>query len=530
MAAPSIVNLVASTASGTSALSTPVSSTQAGDLAVFIASGTQTAVGTATPTCTTGGASFTAAGSAVDGSGTGRVRIWYRIIQSGDLLSGAFGATYTSWTNNGTSRLMLAVFRHANGFDSGLVLGTASHNTNAGSASASIGSVSGMARPSVACVVWGGNGQGSLQFTWDSDSAKDPYFDDGSGTDRDGPNNGTNHYSTGATACQADFKAYSTAETVDLTASAGMNNTTHCALLAVFQTKDPTQYISLGTATDTDAGVAIAAKKSRALGTAAETDTGQTINRASSTIALGTATATDAGTAIVARKTLAVTTAAETDNAQTISHGRLLALVTAEETNSGATLAAYKTSTFAVTLDTPAPGAYATRTLRAWAYTADPADVAEIRLALYQDGVEIITGDWQPITSTPTAYTLNVVGAITDYTLLEAYVSARTFSSATVRVSQIELELSSSLTTAAETVTAFPITIVRSKAIGTAAETSTANSLNLARLITLGTALESDDARPIVRYTLRDLTYTIGPAVRAWTAGPAVLARTASLP
>lgn len=167
-----------------------------------------------------------------------------------------------------------------------------------------------------------------------------------------------------------------------------------------------------------------------------------------------------------------------------------------DETSGSQRIVPDKSTTAKFVLTGLAAGTYSKKTLRAIAYLAPNSQAAQLRLSLYQGSTLLQSSTWFTLDSAPTAYELLVTATITDYSTLRAEVTARTFTSGTVRVSQVEFELATNdIGTVIEGDVALPIG--RGYRVGTV--TSTESSLPVAhqRAFTIGMITEDDSALPI---------------------------------
>jgi hypothetical protein len=511
MTAPTVARIEATQASATATVGANVSSTAAvGDLAILVAHGNATSIPNSQIDYSGGGDAGYTQITTVDGSGGARCRIWRKTLVSGDFSGSNFVAVGPNgWTTSGTSRLSLYIFRHANGWSSATLV-SATHNSNVANGS-TIATLTDSSRPAIAVTaVTYGSAQTGLQITWDGGSAQDPYVDES--TSQIGSGVPGNHYGTGTGVCQGDFKLYDSADTpATIAYSAGLANTTHAIVAVEIETAAPP--VTVGTATETDTALAIGHTRARSIGTATETDTALAIG-AGTGVPLTAADETDTALPIGHTKTRALGTAAETDTALALVSRRELAIVTALEEDVAAPVPWTKTATITFGLTTAAAGVYASRTLRAWAKKMASTDAGDIRLTLLEGSTVVTTGAWQTLTTTNTAHTTTIDGVVGDYANLRAQIEVRTSSTVTVRVAQVELELSSDLGLATETDAALAIGHTRARTIGVALETDTAIAIAYKRAITLGVAVETDTALVIV--IPRNWDWRIGTPRAQW--------------
>ena len=240
MAAPTLVRGWATQASATAVLPPTATNTnpQVGDLCVIMALGTQTAVPNTT-------ISYSGAGDAgydlhgtVDGTGTARARLWSKVLAAADFSSGQMKQVGpTGWVNNGTSRIVMFVFRHADGWGSAAdrLLTYGGHNSNVANGS-NVATTSDSTRAVVGVTgVSFAAAQNALVIDWDDGTAAAPFVDESTTT-----NDTTGPYGTGTGAIQADEKLYDTTATAaSVGYSAGLANTTHAIVTAWFRVALP---------------------------------------------------------------------------------------------------------------------------------------------------------------------------------------------------------------------------------------------------------------------------------------------------
>lgn len=263
MTAPTLVQCGVTRAAGTTALdlaNVTSGGPTAGDLCVIIAGGSNGAVSTVTDvTYTVGGASagFTSHLDQAAEGGANRLRIWSKILVADDY--GASGdqrdlksLTLAGWTNTGSARWGIFVLRHANGWDTDRVLEIDTQIANVANGS----QVASIAKTRAGVMVTGLVSTAStVTLSYNGSAAIEPYMDESTTSDADGPlgtpapaSHGT-AFGSGLAAAQADLQAYAAgSSTITITASAGLNNTTHVVGAIYFQVRD-----SAKTATITDA-------------------------------------------------------------------------------------------------------------------------------------------------------------------------------------------------------------------------------------------------------------------------------------
>lgn len=251
MAAPTLVQCVSTRATGTSALDLGSLSggPTEGDLCVIIAAGANGALSTVTDVTYTGNGSSAgytehiASGGLASSGGTNRLRIWSKVLTSADytalgLLRDLHSLTLAGWTSTGTARWAIFILRHASGWGSDRVLevDTQTANVANGTTTASI------AKARAGVMVTGLVGMSTVTLAYNGGSAIEPYWNDGTTSDSDGPlaspapgDHGTN-YGSGNSTAQGDLQAYDTgAATITIAPSAGLNNTSHAFAAIYFQ-------------------------------------------------------------------------------------------------------------------------------------------------------------------------------------------------------------------------------------------------------------------------------------------------------
>lgn len=140
-----------------------------GDLCILTEVGNTTFQAAGAPTGGDSGNAFTLCPkSPASDSSSGRIRVWYKVLTSGDISSGNV-ATFTSGTASGVGRLIGGVFHHANGWDLATTLvEDIVQNTNVSNGS-SIATLTNKARQQVVMTFfWIAAGQNGVTFTWDN--------------------------------------------------------------------------------------------------------------------------------------------------------------------------------------------------------------------------------------------------------------------------------------------------------------------------------------------------------------------------
>lgn len=257
MAYPTVVSAIATQSSATTTWppNTPTPSVSVGDLAVIGEVGNTTYQETAGPEYIAGGdAGWTQAPNspAATGSDTGRIRIWYKVLTSSDIDTGTIKQVSLS-TGSGSGKLIGAIFRHANLFDTAdCLIEAIVQNANVSNGS-TIATLTNVARAQVVLTFfWVTAGNNGVTYTWDGAGSGDklnhvPYFDESSATTTTGggtwsgglPGTSGEHYGTATNQAQGDFWLYDTGDTpASINEAVALANTTHVAFTVNFKAKD----------------------------------------------------------------------------------------------------------------------------------------------------------------------------------------------------------------------------------------------------------------------------------------------------
>lgn len=260
------------------------------------------------------------------------------------------------------------------------------------------------------------------------------------------------------------------------------------------------QSVALGTATETDAALALGRAKTRALSAATETDTAVAVTRRK-TRAVAVALETDAALPLGRAKTKTLGVAVEVDTAVAISGAKQRTIGTAVETDAAPTVSRSKLRALGAALETD---------------TAQPVGRRKTKLVgtvtELDSALTIGTGNATPINP----------ALETDDALPVARRKTRALGTAAEIDTAPGLGRTKHRTVAAalEVDVARPLIVSRAKLLGIAVDLSTALTIGQPKRALLGTAVELDIALPIIGGQSSDiaLLVTAGQVRTVWAA------------
>lgn len=239
--------------------------------------------------------------------------------------------------------------------------------------------------------------------------------------------------------------------------------------------------VSVGAASETDAGAAITPGRTYQVGRASVTNTAATITRAASTAAVARATETDTAATVARSKALGVSRAVETSTGTGVTPRKLKAVQGALEAATAGAISRLKTKAVGRATSTETAGAVARRKLR----TVGQAAETDTAAAIVRPGQ---------------------VARATEVSTAGAVAKRKTRA-----VGQV-----------IETSTAGAIAKRKLRAVGQAISTETAAAFAKAKVKVLGATAETDTARPVAKLKTRAVGRAVENGVARGVATPGV--------